>query len=839
MGNEARSFAPFKTALVLVVLSVISALGLPAVNTNTGHASLQTAIVAAGPFPLTAEHAGGAASAAYTWEGTDRLYFNDFSSGSFGDWLTTGGTWAVEGGAGSISSNGSALRSVDARNFHIEAEVQVLTGRFAGLLALWHSDGDYLFFTIDTQEGQGRLVRVARGSPTPLTQASYQILPKAWYKLRLEVSGSYVVGYINDALVASATVADASPGMVGLKGGYATPGYNTNAHFDDFTVYRVPRVRTVTPEGTTISINDGDYTAPFQGLIADNAASRSFISWEPWAQFNYTVGVAVEGYYQISLHACDLGGDNPASKIMIASDLLVIGRQEFNDPGSGDATSCRGLDVWHDFGTARLPAGLHTLHIINNLNSSVSSENLLHLRLTKTSIPTPAPLMRFLVASDLHYNKTGGRGILSGVAGDGNMLLVDSDRIVRTFIAQVNGMSPRPDYVILAGDLITGNPADYGPLKVILDGLTVPYLFTIGSHDSPYRSEIASLWGSQVPEFTNSSSWYYKDLGGARFIFLDSGDDQFPREELDWLNQTLETDQTVFAFIHHPLVKDAFHLSAMKAVASALAHKGNVAAVFNGHNHRNYIIEQGGLLHVSVTALIEFPMQFTQVTVYPLAFDINRIQLDDVGEIKRSWSTPNSNFSIGETDYITRNSVSLGIPGFYAGVGLNFDREGNLASQYDRPVLGHALLGSSLGLSVSSTGGGSYVILEAYRPQEEWGTVLRMTLKSGGGSWINLTDLVRGVGFAFLVDGVRVADQGSQWNFTGPSFSIRWSNWSARIFELVGQGCQLPGGCKGFLLDGIWYKALAALSGISLSSAAATVLLRNRWASRGNKKAGR
>ncbi len=62
---------------------------------------------------------------------------------------------------------------------------------------------------------------------------------------------------------------------------------------------------------------------------------------------------------------------------------------------------------------------------------------------------------------------------------------VDTAAALTRCIARLNALAPRPDAVIMTGDLVDqGSPEQYRHLKSLLAALEIPYYLLVGNHDA-------------------------------------------------------------------------------------------------------------------------------------------------------------------------------------------------------------------------------------------------------------------------------------------------------------------------------------------------------------------
>lgn len=118
-------------------------------------------------------------------------------------------------------------------------------------------------------------------------------------------------------------------------------------------------------------------------------------------------------------------------------------------------------------------------------------------------------------------------------------------------------------------------------------------------------------------------SWYSFDRAGVHFVVLDScfrsdgtpyqrknfdwKDANLPAEELEWLRSDLaDAGGPVIVFAHQRLDRDDVHtVRNAPAARGILERSGKVAAVFQGHSHKNDLVDLGGIHYVTLRAMVE------------------------------------------------------------------------------------------------------------------------------------------------------------------------------------------------------------------------------------------
>jgi 3',5'-cyclic AMP phosphodiesterase CpdA len=176
---------------------------------------------------------------------------------------------------------------------------------------------------------------------------------------------------------------------------------------------------------------------------------------------------------------------------------------------------------------------------------------------------------------------------------------VDSAANLARAIAQIEALDPRPDAVVLSGDLVErGTAAEYARLAELLAPLPLPCWLMAGNHDD--RAELRRVFPAQpslagVPGFLQ----YEVDLGRLRLLVLDSLEPGTPAgrlcaTRLGWLEDRLAADpaRPTVVFVHHPPFATGLpHLDRSRlldgdALGAVVARHRCVRLVACGHVHR-------------------------------------------------------------------------------------------------------------------------------------------------------------------------------------------------------------------------------------------------------------
>ncbi|OJA93179.1 phosphodiesterase [Burkholderia ubonensis] len=193
---------------------------------------------------------------------------------------------------------------------------------------------------------------------------------------------------------------------------------------------------------------------------------------------------------------------------------------------------------------------------------------------------------------------------------------VDTAAALARCIVRLNALEPRPDAVLITGDLVDfGRDDEYAQLRDLLAPLEIPYYLMVGNHDD--RAALRRAFADR-PEWQDGEFVQYAfDVGAVRVLSLDS---QVPGASagdlcdarLAWLAAQLDAarDRPVIVALHHPPFASGIgHMDALRLAPAAAAKldallRGypNVERVLCGHVHRTMFARFGGTIASAVPA---------------------------------------------------------------------------------------------------------------------------------------------------------------------------------------------------------------------------------------------
>lgn len=228
--------------------------------------------------------------------------------------------------------------------------------------------------------------------------------------------------------------------------------------------------------------------------------------------------------------------------------------------------------------------------------------------------PDRKPHLRIGLVTDLHYADKPQVGTRHYREALGKL-----DEAVEHFNAE------RPTFVVELGDLI--DQADSAEQELVwLDTIEKRFArlamqrhYVLGNHcvTTLTKEEFALHTGA------SKSPHYAFEHGGVHFIILDAcyrgdgapygrknftwQDTNIPPQELDWLRAELaKAGGPVIVFAHQRLDVNPNHsVRNAAAVRAELEKSGKVAAVFQGHSHKNDCQQIGGVHYCTLVAMVE------------------------------------------------------------------------------------------------------------------------------------------------------------------------------------------------------------------------------------------
>jgi hypothetical protein len=267
------------------------------------------------------------------------LFQDDFEDGVDNGWTKAAGTWSVISDGSRVfdqsTTSGDALASagdVTWRDVAVSAEVKPVSfnssGGFTKLLARYTDPLNHYYLLLRSNNVL-EMRKLVGGAKTTLASKSLSVAPGVWYKLRLEVTGSSLKAYVNDALQLSVTDSSLAGGCVGVG------AYNARAEFDDVVVL-------APEEGNPV-------TAPLapSGLAAAAISSSAIgLSWadssdnEAGFRIERCPGTTCTSFVQVA--TAPAGATSHQDSGLAASTAYVYRVQAFNAAGGSAFSNTAG-----------------------------------------------------------------------------------------------------------------------------------------------------------------------------------------------------------------------------------------------------------------------------------------------------------------------------------------------------------------------------------------------------------------------------------------------------------------------------------------------------------------
>ncbi|MEN2991775.1 phosphodiesterase [Tistrella sp. BH-R2-4] len=201
--------------------------------------------------------------------------------------------------------------------------------------------------------------------------------------------------------------------------------------------------------------------------------------------------------------------------------------------------------------------------------------------------------------------------------------LVDSNAMFAAAIRHLNRLAPRPDVVLLTGDVTDdGTPEAYAMARDMLDALAMPLLAIPGNHDERAAFRRCFSGMEALGDGAGAGAGGVGDrpvdaplhlvadgFGPVRIIGLDVTVPGRHHGDIDdaaaaWLTRTLAADpaRPTLIMIHHPPFDsgipyiDAYHCRRGDRLAAIVAGYPSVERITCGHIHRAMQLRFGGTL---------------------------------------------------------------------------------------------------------------------------------------------------------------------------------------------------------------------------------------------------
>lgn len=175
---------------------------------------------------------------------------------------------------------------------------------------------------------------------------------------------------------------------------------------------------------------------------------------------------------------------------------------------------------------------------------------------------------------------------------------VDTAAALERCVAALNAFRPRPDFVVISGDLAdTPTAEEYQYLKRLLAPLELPFAGIPGNHDS--RELMRAAFPVAAYAFPSGPLNQRVEIAGLDLVLLDSSVPGKSHGELDaptlqWFEATLSTspDRPALVVLHHPPFKtgiwhmDRQNLLNATELAAVVSRHPRVQRIATGHVHR-------------------------------------------------------------------------------------------------------------------------------------------------------------------------------------------------------------------------------------------------------------
>ncbi|AEM73875.1 cellulose binding domain-containing protein [Caldicellulosiruptor acetigenus] len=270
------------------------------------------------------------------------LLTDDFEDGNSDGWSTSNGSWSVVVDGSKVlkqASTGSEARaytgSSDWSDYSVEAKVKVLgvkdSSSGAGVIVRYKNSGT--FYALVLRGSKVEIMKKMNSSSTTLVSKSFTLNKNSWYNVKLEVSGSKLVGYVNGSQVLGVSDSSIATGKAGLIADKCI------AEFDDVVVSSSSGNITPTPTPTpTVTATPTPTPTPTSTPAGDIQLSDSYGA----LKVLYANGVTASSTSQLVIKV----------KVQNTGDRAIdLGRVKVRYWYTGDGADVEGLTVASSLGS--------------------------------------------------------------------------------------------------------------------------------------------------------------------------------------------------------------------------------------------------------------------------------------------------------------------------------------------------------------------------------------------------------------------------------------------------------------------------------------------------------
>jgi len=396
------------------------------------------------------------------------------------------------------------------------------------------------------------------------------------------------------------------------------------------------------------------------------------------------------GYYTFKVKCSRLEENNPP-QFEFLIDNRIIGTAYFSDESFPSKFS------------VFVAQGKHRLEVRDTFESTLSADYDVEISLTDRMIEEP--VFSFITLTDTHilqkipHPPRGGEMHM----GKGIILLYDHDvsgcphlinwinhllfektpELMGEVTGKINQL--KPDFVIHTGD-VGGEKKEYlEAAKYFLGKLNCPCYIARGNHDN--FNEVFNVFDG----ICSDKTYYSFNHKGYHFVILDSSylfsedrvlpwiGEEFdgkkvkglvvPEKELKWLEDDVKKHEEMgtFVFTHSALAVSgrgpypdySQPLYNHEEVFQILDQYKNLKAVFAGHSHINDLAIRKNVYHFQTSSLIEYPMCYRQVVIFPSHIEVWTHQMNREFLLESFLRTPDNIFGKAPNGWVIGRNDNL------------------------------------------------------------------------------------------------------------------------------------------------------------------------------------